>query len=204
MFWSKNYLIGIHKRTSSTFKLVCCNRTCSARLLIKTSFCKKAVVRNNRRVLDFDPKIDRQVLLDVANWGECYYDCGHFTGLTCRMDHKDDCKQSDTRPTWISRDLSTEVKNKRKTDRHNLASWLLNLLLKPTKNFSSIQGQLMNDFNSILMKQEIILPIMRKVVYNIKQRCPLPTTTFDVPEALLQLCTTTDDQSQPVYEQLTH
>ena len=197
----KYHQFCIHKRTSSTLNLVCCDRSCPARLVIETSFTVQLGYRNGRWIYDIDPSIDRQLLLDVENWGACFHVCGRFcNSRSCKMNHKDTCKQSDTRPTWISRDLVTEIKNKRK---HDQAS-------KPSKLAAEVAAegdrQHMPDFQPADGRFQLGIDErkLRKAVYNINQRDTIPMTENGVPEQLIQYCTTTDQDGQPVFEQFIH
>ena len=113
---NKYHQFCIHKRQRKTLNLVCCDRSCPATLVISCEFLVEVGFRNNRRIFDIDPSKDREFLLNIENWGEAFHICSRFCARKCKMEHKDDCKKSSSRRTWIARDLSTEIKNLRKTD----------------------------------------------------------------------------------------
>ena len=96
----------------------------------------------------------------------------------CKFEHKDSCRKSSSRPTWIARDLSTEIKKLRKTDEaaqpRQLASIVADAAAKallPTPEPADGRYQAQIDERSL-----------RSIVYNINKNSTVPTTTSGIPE----------------------
>ena len=116
------------------------------------------------------------------------------------MEHKSDCKKSSSRQTWIARDLSTEIKNLRKTDEaaqpRQLASAVADAAAKkllPTPEPADGRFQLQIDERSL-----------RNIVYKMNQQSSVPTTASGIPEQLINLPVSTDPDGNPIYEKFIH
>ena len=197
---NKYHQFCIHKRQKKTLNLVCCDRSCPATLVIKCEFLVEIGIRNSRRIFDIDPSKDRDFLRNVENWGEAFHECSRHCARMCKFEHKDSCRKSSSRPTWIARDLSTEIKKLRKTDEaaqpRQLASIVADAAAKallPTPEPADGRYQAQIDERSL-----------RSIVYNINKNSTVPTTTSGIPEQLINLPLTTDEDGNPVFEKFIH